>query len=72
MMTATETSRNYCFICEKEKSTYTCNGCSKQFCKQHLKDHENELELELNQLKTKEIFFDKLFPNKSNNQMNTI
>ena len=46
MATATETSRNYCFICEKEKSTYTCNGCSKQFCRQHLKDHENELELD--------------------------
>ena len=57
MATATETSRNYCFICEKEKSTYTCNGCSKRFCKQHLKDHENELELELDQIENERNIF---------------
>ena len=57
MATATETSRNYCCICEKEKSTYTCNGCSKQFCKQHLKDHENELELEFDQIENQRNIF---------------
>ena len=57
MATSTETSRNYCFICEKEKSTYTCDGCSKRFCKQHLKDHENELESELNQIENERNIF---------------
>ena len=57
MATATETSRNYCFICKKEKSTYTCDGCSKRFCKQHLKDHENELELELDQIEDERNIF---------------
>ena len=57
MATATETNRNYCFICEKEKSTYTCDGCSKRFCKQHLKDHENELELELDQIEDERNIF---------------
>jgi len=57
MATATETNRNYCFICEKEKSTYTCDGCSKRFCKQHLKDHENELESELNQIENERNIF---------------
>ena len=57
MATATETSRNYCFICEKEKSTYTCDGCSKRFCKQHIKDHENKLELELNQIENERNIF---------------
>ena len=57
MATATETSRNYCFICEKEKVTYKCDGCSKRFCKQHLKDHENELELELDQIENERNIF---------------
>ena len=57
MATATETSRNYCFICEKEKVTYKCDGCSKRFCKQHLKDHENELELELDQIENERNTF---------------
>jgi len=61
MATATETSRNYCFICEKEKVTYKCDGCSKRFCKQHLKDHENELELELDQIENERNTFRQTF-----------
>ena len=57
MATTTETSRSYCFICEKEKVTYKCDGCSKRFCKQHLKDHENELELELDQIENERNIF---------------
>ena len=57
MATTTETSRSYCFICEKERVTYKCDGCSKRFCKQHLKDHENELELELDQIQTERNMF---------------
>ena len=57
MATATETSRSYCFICEKEKVTYKCDGCSKRFCNKHLKDHVNELELELDQIQTERNMF---------------
>ena len=57
MATAIETSQSYCFICEKERVTYKCDGCSKRFCKQHLKDHENELELELDQIENERNIF---------------
>ena len=57
MATVTETSRNYCRLCEKEKATYKCDGCSKRFCRQHLKDHENELELELDQIENERNTF---------------
>ena len=57
MATAIETSQSYCFICKKERLTYKCDGCSKRFCKQHLKDHENELELELDQIENERNIF---------------
>ena len=57
MATAIETNRSYCFICEKERVTYKCDGCSKRFCKQHLKDHENQLELELDQIENQRNIF---------------
>jgi len=57
MATAAMTSRSDCFICKKEKVTYKCDGCSKRFCRQHLKDHENELELELDQIENERNTF---------------
>ena len=56
-MATAETSRSYCFICEKERVTYKCDGCSKRYCKQHIKDHENELELELDQIENERNIF---------------
>jgi len=57
MATAAEATRNCCFVCHKEKATYTCDGCSTRFCKQHLRDHENELELELDQIENQRNIF---------------
>ena len=32
-----------CFTCSKEKSTFNCRGCSKDYCFTHLKDHRQTL-----------------------------
>ena len=61
MATAAETSRNCCFVCQKPKVTYKCTGCSKEYCKQHLRDHENELELELDQIENERNIFRQTF-----------
>jgi hypothetical protein len=40
---ATNTDRNRCAICNKEKATLRCGGCSKDFCFSHVADHRQEL-----------------------------
>ncbi|CAF0897728.1 unnamed protein product [Adineta steineri] len=37
-----------CFTCNKDKITYSCRGCSKQFCLTHLTEHQQNLNEELN------------------------
>ncbi|CAF3085322.1 unnamed protein product [Rotaria sp. Silwood2] len=39
MAKATVRNRAKCFICEKEKASYKCNGCSQDFCFDHLVEH---------------------------------
>jgi flagellar biosynthesis GTPase FlhF len=34
-----ETNKVHCFMCDKEKSTYSCRGCSRDFCFDHLQEH---------------------------------
>lgn len=48
----TEVTQNYCFICGtgKEKVSYKCDGCSKRYCRNHLRDHEKELDLQFDQI----------------------
>ncbi|CAF4104651.1 unnamed protein product [Adineta steineri] len=39
-----------CFTCNKEKITYPCKGCSKEFCLIHLTEHRQILTDELNHI----------------------
>ncbi|CAF4129425.1 unnamed protein product [Rotaria sordida] len=43
MATATPSNRAKCFICEKEKILYLCDGCSKKFCLKDLTQHRQDL-----------------------------
>ncbi|CAF1425676.1 unnamed protein product [Adineta steineri] len=47
---ATAKSRVQCFICSKEKNTYSCKGCSHEFCFQHLKEHRQRIETQLEEI----------------------
>jgi chromosome segregation ATPase len=39
MAKATASNREKCLICQKEKTSYKCNGCSRDFCFDHLVEH---------------------------------
>ena len=56
---ATAASRNSCFVCGsgKEKATYKCEGCLKSYCKNHLQDHQKELELQLDEIENERNIF---------------
>ncbi|CAF0820253.1 unnamed protein product [Adineta steineri] len=41
-------NKTLCFTCSKEKITYLCRGCSKEFCFIHLTEHQQNLNEELN------------------------
>ncbi|CAF0826672.1 unnamed protein product [Adineta steineri] len=41
-------NKRQCFTCNKEKITYSCKGCSKEFCLTHLPEHQLILNGELN------------------------
>jgi chromosome segregation ATPase len=54
---ATTTDRNRCAICNKEKATLRCGGCSKDFCFSHVADHRQELSKQLDEVEvTRDIF----------------
>ncbi|CAF1224400.1 unnamed protein product [Adineta steineri] len=41
-------NKTQCFTCHKNKITYPCKGCSKEFCLNHLTEHQQILNDELN------------------------
>ncbi|CAF1488568.1 unnamed protein product [Adineta steineri] len=43
-------NKTQCFICNKDKITYPCRGCSKEFCLMHLNEHQQVLNEELNHI----------------------
>ncbi|CAF1444979.1 unnamed protein product [Adineta steineri] len=47
---ATAKSRTQCSICNKQKNTYNCCGCSKDFCSQHLTEHRQLLAEQLDEI----------------------
>ncbi|CAF0860550.1 unnamed protein product [Adineta steineri] len=47
---ATANSRVQCFVCNKEKNTYNCKGCSNEFCFQHLTEHRQKIETQLEEI----------------------
>ncbi|CAF1020026.1 unnamed protein product [Adineta steineri] len=44
---ATATNKVQCFVCNKEKNTYNCKGCSKEFCFPHLTEHRQSINTQL-------------------------
>ncbi|CAF3974609.1 unnamed protein product [Adineta steineri] len=47
---ATAKSRTQYSICNKQKNTYNCCGCSKDFCSQHLTEHRQLLAEQLDEI----------------------
>ncbi|CAF4128878.1 unnamed protein product [Adineta steineri] len=41
-------NKTQCFTCNKDKITYPCKGCSREFCLTHLTEHQQNLNEELN------------------------
>ncbi|CAF0795510.1 unnamed protein product [Adineta steineri] len=44
---ATANNKAQCFVCNKEKNTYNCKGCSNEFCFPHLIEHRQRIETQL-------------------------
>ncbi|CAF1182522.1 unnamed protein product [Adineta ricciae] len=42
------TNKTQCFLCEKPKFTYSCRGCSNEFCFDDLTKHRQDLTEEFN------------------------
>ncbi|CAF0757479.1 unnamed protein product [Adineta steineri] len=47
---ATSKNKIQCFVCNKEKNTYSCKGCSNEFCFPHLKEHRQRIETQLEEI----------------------
>ncbi|CAF3885892.1 unnamed protein product [Adineta steineri] len=47
---ATSNKKIQCFVCNKEKNTYGCKGCSNEFCFQHLTEHRQRIETQLEEI----------------------
>ncbi|CAF1241314.1 unnamed protein product [Adineta steineri] len=47
---AMTSNKTQCFKCKKEKITYSCKGCSKEFCFMDLSEHKQILNQELNHI----------------------
>ncbi|CAF1168719.1 unnamed protein product [Adineta steineri] len=46
----TETGKSRCFTCDKEKRTVRCEGCLQTYCYDHLTDHRQELNKQLDHI----------------------
>ncbi|CAF0931466.1 unnamed protein product [Adineta steineri] len=44
---ATANNKARCLVCNKEKNTYSCKGCSNEFCFPHLTEHRQRIETQL-------------------------
>jgi hypothetical protein len=47
---ATRTSTAHCVKCGKERATFKCAGCLQDFCFNHLTDHRQELNMQLDEI----------------------
>ena len=54
---ATPTGKTRCLICEKEKATSKCAGCSQDFCMKHLIEHRQELIKQFYEIQTHRDLF---------------
>ncbi|CAF0937684.1 unnamed protein product [Rotaria sordida] len=54
---ATATDKNLCTICNKERRTVKCEGCSQNFCYNHLENHRQELSKQLDDVEVAHDLF---------------
>jgi hypothetical protein len=54
---ATSTGRNRCVTCRKDRATLRCGGCLQEFCFNHLADHRQELNKQLDEFKVTHDLF---------------
>jgi sugar lactone lactonase YvrE len=43
-------TKNRCVVCNKEKASFKCEGCSQTFCYNHVTDHRQELNKQLDEI----------------------
>jgi len=63
-------NRNCCLLCGKEKATYKCEGCMNSYCKNHLQDHQKELELQLDEIENERNILRQTFLEQQQQQPN--
>jgi len=54
---ATATGKTRCVICDKEKATMRCGGCSQEFCYKHLGHHRQALNQQLDEIEVNRDIF---------------
>lgn len=64
---ATTIGRTHCVSCGKEKIAYRCEGCSQNFCVNHLADHHRDLGLRLSDVEIKRDLFQEKITEQANN-----
>ena len=58
-----------CFVCEQEKITYKCVGCSKAFCLTHLTEHHEKFNEQMHEIENdRNLFADEFTRQKQNRQ----
>lgn len=50
MVSSMEPVKILCFLCNKAKGIYKCQGCSQVFCTTHSNEHRNELYKQLEEI----------------------
>jgi hypothetical protein len=62
---ATATIKNRCVICNKEKASFKCEGCSQTFCYNHVTDHRQQLNKQLEEIEIMRDLFRQTLTEKS-------
>ena len=54
---ATTPAKNRCAICSKEKASFKCEGCAQTFCFNHVSDHRQQLNQQLDEIEVNRDLF---------------
>ena len=49
--------KNRCAVCNKEKASFRCGGCSQDFCYKHVADHRQQLDQQLDEIEAARDLF---------------
>lgn len=70
---ASSTSKTECLICGKEKNTYSCKGCGKDFCFNHLNEHRQTLGQQFDEIEYhRNQFLQTLIEEKENSKQHSL